>query len=246
MTAVLVIAASDSSGGAGLTRDVSTLCRFATPAVCALTAVTVQSNREVRAVHPLPPELVREQIAAALLTSRVGAIKIGALATAAVALAVAATLPPREKVPIVLDPVLQSSSGGVLLDEGGRRVLVGELLPRATLVTPNIEEIAVLLGAAPARSEDEMAQQGRALLAMGPAAVLVKGGHGEGAEAVDLLLRAGEPVRRLAAPRSRASLRGTGCALASGIAAGLAARLGLEDACARAKQHLVELFEQAR
>jgi hydroxymethylpyrimidine/phosphomethylpyrimidine kinase len=146
----------------------------------------------------------------------------------------------------VLDPVLRSSSGGVLLDESGRRVLIAELLPRATLVTPNIEEIAALLGAAPARSEDEMAQQGRALLAMGPAAVLVKGGHGEGEEAVDLLLRAGEPVRRLAAPRSRASLRGTGCALASGVAAGLAARLGLEDACARAKQHLVELFEQAR
>ncbi len=245
MTAVLVVAGSDSSGGAGLVRDVRTLARFATPVRCALTAVTAQSDREVLAVHPLPPELVRHQIAAALATSSIGAIKIGMLATGAVALAVAASLPPREQVPMVLDPVLRSSSGGALLDAGGRRVLTEHLLPRATLVTPNIEETAVLLGAAPARSEAEMAQQGQALLALGPAAVLVKGGHGQGDEAVDLLLIAGEPVRRLASPRSRRPLRGTGCALASAIAAGLAAGLDLEAACAGAKQHLVELFQQA-
>jgi hydroxymethylpyrimidine/phosphomethylpyrimidine kinase len=224
---------------------VRTLSRFATPALCAVTAVTAQTDGELRAVHPIPPELVRAQIAAALATSTIGAIKIGMLATGPVALAVAVSLPPRQEVPVVLDPVLLSSSGGVLLDAGGRRVLIEQLLPRATLVTPNIAEAAALLGAAPAASEEDMAQQGRALLALGPAAVLVKGGHGYGAEAVDLLLVPGKPLRRLASPRSPGTLRGSGCALASAIAAGLAAGLGLEEACARAKQHLLELFHQA-
>jgi hydroxymethylpyrimidine/phosphomethylpyrimidine kinase len=218
VTAVLVIAGSDSSGGAGLVRDVRTLTRLDTRVLCAVTAVTAQSDSGVRAVHPMAPELVRAQIAAALATTRIGAIKIGMLATGAVALAVAASLPPRGEVPMVLDPVLLSSSGGVLLDDAGRAALEEMLLPRA--------------------------EQGRALLARGPAAVLVKGGHGGGREAVDLLLVEGQPVRRLSAPRSARTLRGTGCALASAIAAGLAAGLGLEDACARAKQHLVELFQQ--
>ena len=227
-------------------RDVRTLARFGTPAVCALTAVTAQSDSEVRAVHPLPPGLVRAQIAAALATTPVGAIKIGMLATAAVTLAVAASLPSREQVPMVLDPILLSSSGGVLLDDAGRRALLRKLLPRATLVTPNIAELASLLRAEPASTEAELTEQGRALLALGPEAVLVKGGHGRGDEAVDLLLVQGQPVRRLSSPRSGRALRGTGCALASAIAAGLAAGLGLEDACDRAKQHLVELFQEAR
>ena len=244
MTAVLVIAGSDSSGGAGLVRDVRTLTRLGSHALCAVTAVTAQSDSEVRAVHPMPPDLVRAQIAAAFATRRVGAIKIGMLGTGAVALAVAASLPPREQVPMVLDPVLLSSSGGVLLDDAGRTALREELLPRATLVTPNVAELASLLGVAAAATEAELIEQGRALLELGPRSVLVKGGHGGGREAVDLLLLEREPLRRLRAPRSARTLRGTGCALASAIAAGLAAGSSLEDACARAKQHLVELFQQ--
>ena len=241
MTAVLVIAGSDSSGGAGLVRDVRTLTRLGSHALCAVTAVTAQSDSEVRAV---PPDLVRAQIAAAFATRRVGAIKIGMLGTGAVALAVAASLPPREQVPMVLDPVLLSSSGGVLLEDAGRTALREELLPRATLVTPNVAELASLLGVAAAGTEAELIEQGRALLELGPRSVLVKGGHGGGREAVDLLLLEREPLRRLSAPRSARTLRGTGCALASAIAAGLAAGSSLEDACARAKQHLVELFQQ--
>ena len=146
MTAVLVIAGSDSSGGAGLVRDVRTLARFGTRVLCAVTAVTVQSDSEVTAVHPVSTATVRAQIEAALATGRVGAIKIGMLATRAIALAVAACLPPREQVPIVLDPVLASSSGAALLDAGGREALRDNLVPRATLVTPNIPEAAALLG----------------------------------------------------------------------------------------------------
>jgi hydroxymethylpyrimidine/phosphomethylpyrimidine kinase len=141
--------------------------------------------------------------------------------------------------------VLRSSSGGVLLDDAGREALMEELLPRATLVTPNIAEIASLLGASPASNEAQLTEQGSALLALGPEAVLLKGGHGSGAEAVDLLLVRGRPVRRLSSPRSARTLRGTGCALASALAAGLAAGLDLERACARAKQHVVQLFQEA-
>ena len=246
MTAVLVIAGSDSSGGAGLVRDVRTLARFGTQVLCAVTAVTVQSDSRVSAVHPLPPQLVRAQIEAALATGRVGAIKIGMLGTGAVALAVAACLPPRERVPLVLDPVLASSSGAALLDAGGREALRDNLVPRATLVTPNIPEAALLLGTEPATTEEELLRQARAWLALGPAAVLIKGGHGSGGEAVDLLLSAGRSPRRLVAPRTAKTHRGTGCALASGIAAGLAAGLELGDACARAKQHVLELLQQGR
>jgi len=243
VTAVLVIAGSDSSGGAGLARDLHTLAAFRTQALCAVTAVTVQSDSRVIAVHPLPPDTVRAQIEAALATGRVGAIKIGMLGTRAIALTVAACLPPREQVPLVLDPVLASSSGAALLDPLGREVLRESLVPRATLVTPNIPEAAALLGAEPATTEEEVLRQAHAWLALGPAAVLIKGGHGSASEAVDLLLSAGGSPRRLVASRSARTQRGTGCALASGIAAGLAAGLELGEACARAKRHVLELLE---
>jgi len=244
VTAVLVIAGSDSSGGAGLVQDVRTLARFGAQVMCAVTAVTVQSDSRVTAVHPVPPDTVRAQIEAALATGRVGAIKIGMLGTRAIALTVAACLPPREQVPIVLDPVLASSSGAALLDAGGREALRDNLVPRATLVTPNIPEAAALLGTEPAATEEELLRQAHAWLALGPAAVLIKGGHGSASEAVDLLLSAGRSPRRLIARRIAKTQRGTGCALASGIAAGLAEGLELGDACARAKRHVLELLQQ--
>jgi hydroxymethylpyrimidine/phosphomethylpyrimidine kinase len=245
VSTVLVIAGSDSSGGAGLARDLCTLAHFSTAAVCALTAVTVQSDARVVSVHPLPPELVRAQIQAALATRPVGAIKIGMLASAAVACAVAASLPPRVQQPVVLDPVLAASSGGELLDAAGRAALRAELLPRTTLLTPNIPEAAALLDVRPALDESELLQQAQALLSLGPQAVLIKGGHGHGREAVDLLVQRGEPPRRYGAPRSPNSCRGTGCALASAIAAGLAAGLPLPESCLRARAYVLELLRTA-
>ena len=244
MSAVLVIAGTDSSGGAGLARDLHTLAAFHTQAMCAVTAVTVQSDSRVIAVHPLAPDTVRSQIEAALATGRVGAIKIGMLGTGAIALAVVASLPPRERVPLVLDPVLASSSGEALLDPFGREVLRDSLVARATLVTPNIPEAAALLGTEPATTEEEVLCQAHAWLALGASAVLIKGGHGSASEAVDLLLSAGGSPRRLVSARSARTQRGTGCALASGIAAGLAAGLELGEACARAKRHVLELLQR--
>jgi hydroxymethylpyrimidine/phosphomethylpyrimidine kinase len=243
VTTVLVIAGSDSSGGAGIARDVRTLARLGARALCVVTAVTAQSDTRVTAVHVVPAEVVRAQIAAAFATARVEAIKIGMLATAATVRAVAAALPPRVP-PLVLDPVLASSSGGELLDDGGRAALRTTLLPRTTLLTPNIPEAAVLLGARCGPSEQALLDAAAALLALGPAAVLLKGGHAEGPEATDLLLMAHAAPRWLRAPRVNAVRRGTGCALSSAIAAGLAAGLELTAACERAKQHVTQLLQQ--
>jgi hydroxymethylpyrimidine/phosphomethylpyrimidine kinase len=144
---------------------------------------------------------------------------------------------------LVLDPVLVSSSGGELLDSAGRAALRATLLPRVTLLTPNIPEAAALLGSSCADSEAELLRQAAALLALGPRAVLLKGGHGAGPEASDLLLAAHAPPQWLRAPRSSGVRRGTGCTLASAIAAGLAQGLGLTAACERAKQHVTQLLQ---
>ncbi len=184
MRRVLIIAGSDSSGGAGLTRDVATLAAFGVEAACALTAVTAQTHARVTAMQALPAELVRAQIRAALESGPIAAVKIGMLANGGIALAVAASLPRREEVPIVLDPVLASSSGEALLDGEGCTVLRERLLPRTTLLTPNIPEAAALLGEEPAQGGPQLLRQAQYLLALGPSAVLVKGGHGAEPEAI--------------------------------------------------------------
>jgi hydroxymethylpyrimidine/phosphomethylpyrimidine kinase len=142
--AVLVIAGSDSSGGAGLARDLEVLAHFGVRPLCVVTAVTAQSDTRMVAVHTVPPEIVRAQITAALATCPIAAIKIGMLGTSATVEAVASGLP-CSGTPVVLDPVLVSSSGGVLLDEGGRRSLTNRLLAHVRLLTPNILEAAALL-----------------------------------------------------------------------------------------------------
>lgn len=246
--AVLVIAATDSSGGAGLSRDVRVLSELSVDALCAVTAVTAQSDARVTAVHPVPAEVVRAQIEAAFETRRVDAVKIGMLGTRATVEAVAGALVvPAEsaagrdgetaKIPLVIDPVLVSSSGGVLLEEGGRAALIHTLFPLATLVTPNVPEAAALLSEPVAADEAALLQQGRRLLALGCGAILLKGGHWGGAEAVDWLI-CPQGVERLVANRLVGSSRGTGCALASAIAAGLAGGKTLSEACAAAKSYV--------
>ena len=245
MSAVLVIAGTDSSGGAGLTRDVATLGAFGVEALCAVSAVTAQTDREVAGMMIIPAAWVRAQIETALGGGRVRAVKTGMLGARDTVEALAATLPPRERLPLVVDPVLAASSGGVLLDEAGRAALRTRLLPRATLLTPNLPEAALLLGAAAAGSPEEIVAQGRALCALGAAAVLMKGGHATGALATDWLVSGDGAVRELTGARYAAGRRGTGCALASGVAAGLAQGLELGAACARAKQHVAALLQAA-
>jgi hydroxymethylpyrimidine/phosphomethylpyrimidine kinase len=183
---------------------------------------------------------VTAQLQGALASGPVGAVKIGMLGTAAIVDAVASALPARESVPIVLDPVLVSSSGGMLLDEAGRERLRCGLLPRVTLLTPNIPEAAALLGEEPVGDERARLAQARALLRLGCEAVLLKGGHAIGPTVLDLLIGPGGEVVRLASPRVPVqAARGTGCQLASAIAAGLASGRGLADACRAAQDYVV-------
>src|SRR5262249_46491368 len=185
----------------------------------------------------------RAQISAALAPWAVAVIKIGMLATRATVEAVADSLPPRGRVPLVLDPVLAASSGAALLDPPGRSALRELLLARTTILTPNIPEAAALLERVPPHGETELVGLGRELLALGPEGVLIKGGHATGPEATDLLLQSGGPPRRLSGLRLSATLRGTGCALASAIAAALAAGCNVGEACARARLHVRQLLQ---
>jgi hydroxymethylpyrimidine/phosphomethylpyrimidine kinase len=240
VSAVLIIAGTDSSGGAGLTRDVAALAHFGVEALCAITAVTAQTDAAVLSVTRLPAEMVRAQIAAALATGRVAAIKTGMLVNGAVVEAVADSLPPH--LPLIVDPVLAATSGGELLDGAGVAALITRLLPRATLLTPNLSEAALLLGTPVASTEDEVIAQGRALCERGAAAVLMKGGHAQLPLATDWLLTAEGECHSFAAPRLAARRRGTGCALATAIAAGMVAGLDRAAACARAKSYVTELL----
>jgi hydroxymethylpyrimidine/phosphomethylpyrimidine kinase len=244
-SAVLVIAGCDSSGGAGIARDLRVLGQLGVEAVCAITAVTAQTHHTVACVHQVPAPVVRAQIRAALESANVGAIKIGMLGSAATVVAVAESLPAAGTIPVVLDPVLVASSGGALLDEEGRAALRARLLPLTDLLTPNIPEAASLCGAAPAAAREERVAQARQLLAMGARAVLLKGGHAHEAEAADLLLADGSAPDWITSRRVGARCRGTGCALASAIAAALASGSSLQDACRSGKQYVLSMLTAA-
>lgn len=237
---VLVIAGSDSSGGAGIVRDVQTLTDLGADALCVITAVTAQCNRRVAAIHAIPPDIVRAQIEAAFATRRPDAVKIGMLANRAAVDAVADALGRLRDgaAAIVLDPVLVSSSGGTLLDDDGRLALKERLIPLATLLTPNVAEAAALLGEDAAASGAALDLQASRLLGLGAGAVLLKGGHADEGEATDRLAVRDQPLRKLTAQRVRGARRGTGCALASAIAVRLAGGQMLADACQNAKEYV--------
>lgn len=239
--AVLVIAGSDSSGGAGVARDIRVLTECGVDALCAITAVTAQTNARTGAIHHVPAASIKEQLAAAFATRKIDAIKIGMLGTAATVEAVAASLP-ESMPPMVIDPVLVASSGGVLLDGAGVEAMLQCLLPRTTLFTPNIPEAAVLLNEARADDVTMMIEQAQRLLRLGPRAVLLKGGHAQGAEAIDVLVSEDGGSLILASPRSTLRKRGTGCAFASATAAALARGANISDACRAGKRYIVDWF----
>jgi hydroxymethylpyrimidine/phosphomethylpyrimidine kinase len=200
----------------------------------------------MRDAHHVPASIIRSQLASVFETRAVAAVKIGMLGTRATVEAVASSLPSGLDVPIVLDPVLASSSGAELLDREGLRAMRALLLPRVTLLTPNLPEAATLVGAAnPAVSRTEILQQGQALLRSGPRAVLIKGGHASGDLALDYFFGSDQSMQTLAAPRLEHTARGTGCTLASAIAAELASGVALPDACTRAKRYVTRYLMRA-
>ena len=234
----LTIAGSDSSGGAGIQADLKTFSAFGVYGASVLTALTAQNTRGVQGVEPVRAQFVTAQLASVLSDLEIGAIKTGMLATAPVVSAVAAGLSRHRRLPLVVDPVMVATSGDVLLASDAVAALKSELFPLATLVTPNIPEAAALLGVSPAETEEAAAEQAHAIAQLGGAAVLVKGGHGTGSEAVDILY-AGGTITRLAAPRiDTPHTHGTGCTLSAAIAALLAQGAGLEEAVRRAKAYV--------
>lgn len=235
---VLSIAGSDPSGGAGIQADLKAFSACGVYGMAALTALTAQNTTGVSGVHAVPPEFVAEQIRMVFADVRVDAVKIGMIANAGIARAVAGVLADHPDVPMVLDPVMIAKGGAALLDASAVTALTECLLPLATLLTPNLPEAAALLGVGEALDRMAMAEQGAALLALGPAAVLVKGGHLEGSESPDVLISR-EATHWFEAPRVvTKNTHGTGCSLSSAVAAGLAKGLSPVEAVAAAKSWL--------
>src|ERR1700751_5820046 len=232
----LTIAGSDSGGGAGIQADLKAFARCGVHGTSAISAITAQNTLGVSAIHPLPAEIILAQVRAVSEDIGVDAVKVGMLGTRDIALAVAQALDelPRET-PVVVDPVMVAESGAVLLEADARRALIDAILPRATVVTPTVLEARVLAGLPPgARADDEQAEVlelARAVLALGPDAVLVTGGHR--AHAVDLFLKAGEdPVEIAGEQAPGGAAHGSGCTHSSVVAAARSARAIAGDAVA--------------
>ena len=239
----MTIAGSDSGGGAGIQADLKAFSALGVFGTSVLTAITAQNTRTVRAVHPIPPSLVRAQIETVLEDIRVDAVKIGMLANPEVIAAVAAALAGRG-LPVVVDPVMVAKSGDRLLADEAMAALREVLLPLATLLTPNLPEAARLLCAAEAGDAVAMAAQGQALRALGPDWVLMKGGHATGALCTDLLI--GAERLDLSAPRiATQNTHGTGCTLSAAIAAELAQGRRMPEAVAAAHGYLQSAIRAA-
>lgn len=235
---VLSIAGSDSGGGAGVQADLKTFSALGCFGMTAITALTAQNTTGVRAIHAVPVEMLAAQIDAVVEDIGVDAVKIGMLHAAATVETVAAAIDRHALGPVVLDPVMVATSGARLIDPAAVRSLVRELFPRAVLVTPNLDEAALLVER-PLASEGDMARAAADLLAMGARAVLLKGGHLAGDTVADLLLAAGSEPRWFRAPRiATANTHGTGCTLSSAVAAFLALGRPLDEAVAAARAYV--------
>jgi len=231
----LTIAGSDSSGGAGIQADLKTFAALGVYGASAITALTAQNTRGVAGIHVVPAEFLRAQIDAVFADLEVGAVKIGMVAQLASIAAIADALKRWSPRHVVLDPVMVATSGDRLLAAEAVEALRQKLIPLATIITPNLPEAAALLDEPFATSEAAIESQGEKLLALGCPAVLIKGGHGEGSESIDYLVRANGSVA-LSAPRvATHNTHGTGCSLSSAIAAELAKGAELETAVRNAK-----------
>jgi hydroxymethylpyrimidine/phosphomethylpyrimidine kinase len=235
MPIALTIAGSDSSGGAGIQADLKTFAALGVYGASVVTALTAQNTRGVTGIHQVPSDFVTAQLDAVFTDLEVKAVKIGMVAQFATIEAIVAGLTRWSPKHIVLDPVMVATSGDRLLATDAVEALRAKLIPRASLITPNLPEAAALLDEPVAASEAAIESQGQRLLAMGCRAVLIKGGHGQGAESVDYLI-GGEGSIALAAPRIvTKNTHGTGCSLSSAIAAGLAKGENMETAVRHAK-----------
>jgi hydroxymethylpyrimidine/phosphomethylpyrimidine kinase len=242
---VLIVAGSDSGGGAGIQADIKSVTAMGAFAATAVTALTAQNTLGVHGVVPVEPAFIARQIEVVLTDIGADALKTGMLHSAdvidTVTRAFARHAP---RVPLVVDPVMVAKGGHRLLLSEAEAALRDKLLPMSTLLTPNLPEAEVLAGF-PVRTEADMARAAEHLMSLGTKAVLMKGGHLEGDRVVDLLF-AGGKVERWEDPRIQSrNTHGTGCTLASAIAAGLAQKMDLRDAVDRARRYVRQAIETA-
>lgn len=252
MKHVLIIAGSDPSGGAGVQADLTTLKDFQVPALFAITAITAQNDQKVLQIHPTPADVLTQQLSAACEGKEIGAVKIGMIASLTNVRALIWFLGLKKFSHVVVDPILHSSSGAPLLESRAFALFKQQLLPLATVITPNLQEASVLVGS---RIYNQEAQENAAKriykevhalragrLSDKPLAIIVKGGHLE-TEALDILYD-GEIIKEFRAERIPGrSPRGTGCRFSSAIAAGLTKGESLEEAVRKAKEYLTSYIQ---
>jgi hydroxymethylpyrimidine/phosphomethylpyrimidine kinase len=243
---VLIVAGSDSGGGAGIQADIKTVTALGGYAATAITAITVQDTQEVHAIHEVPPEIVRRQMEVVLDDIGADAIKTGMLHREAVLTTVADVLAAhRNGRPVVVDPVMVAKGGAPLLDPDTIALLRQRLLPLATVLTPNLPE-AALLADMEITDEASVREAGRRLLASGPRAVLMKGGHDQGLQVRDLLMQRDADDRLFVSPRiDTRHTHGTGCTLASAIATRLAQGADIESAVSDARDYVLTAIRTA-
>ena len=245
--AVLSIAGSDPSGGAGIQGDLKTFAALRVHGCAVVTALTAQNTRGVRDVWPVPADVVVQQLTTLFDDVQVHAVKIGMLGHASIVRAVAGVLRRFPGVPVVLDPVLRASAGGALLEPSAVAVLLDELMPLAMVVTPNAVEAGVLMGEPAPTSGEDAARVAQLLVARGAAAALVTGGHLDGGiSSVDVLATAHAVETFSVARVAGAGAHGTGCALSSAIAALVARGYGLSAACAEAQQFVARAIRDGQ
>jgi hydroxymethylpyrimidine/phosphomethylpyrimidine kinase len=246
MPTALTIAGSDSVAGAGIQADLKTFAALGVYGVSAVTAVTAQNTADVTDIFPLPPQAVRAQIETLARDIEIAAIKTGMLATADIVGVVAETIGRSGRPPLVVDPVMSAggTGGRTLLAPDAVSMLKARLLPLTMVVTPNVEEASVLSGVR-VDSLYGAREAAKRIAGMGAAAVVIKGGHLEGPEAIDLLLHAGTFVEFAAARADLGAVHGTGCTFASAIAAGLALGDDIPRAVERAKRYVTGAIEQS-
>ncbi len=240
----LTIAGSDSGGGAGIQADLKTFQAFGVFGTTALTAVTAQNTLGVQALHPIPTDVVRAQIDSVAEDLRPGGVKSGMLATSELVQTVAEAIRAHDLRNYVMDPVMVATSGDRLLARDAEAALVTELIPLASLVTPNLHEARILTDL-PVDTLDEMRGAAKALVEMGAGAALVKGGHLQEGEAVDLFW---DGTRELSWHRARLDTphtHGTGCTLSAAVAAGLARGLPLPEAVDQAVDFVARAIQTA-
>ncbi|MCF8475123.1 MAG: bifunctional hydroxymethylpyrimidine kinase/phosphomethylpyrimidine kinase [Emcibacter sp.] len=242
---ILTIAGSDPSGGAGIQADIKTISALGGYAMAAITALTVQNTKQVFGVNPVDAKIVADQVTAVLTDIRPDCIKVGMMASAEIVEKLAPIFSDYNDIPLIVDPVILSTSGHLLLDKRGIEILISDIFQSITLLTPNLMEAALLSGMDDIVTIDDMKRAGEKMLCMGVKAVLIKGGHLSSDILTDILMTSDKSSEYSSPRLNTTHTHGTGCTLASAIATGIGQGMGLESAVLRAENYIHKAIAQA-